>query len=70
MLFVGSQCHLIHSLIYVFGAYPRFVLRKAVYRLKVHWKLQTLGLSLESEVLEAFHRSWLTLGLKSTQRIP
>lgn len=40
MLFVGSQCHLIHSLIYIFGAYPLFVLRKAVYRLKVHWKLQ------------------------------
>lgn len=42
MLFVGNQCPLIHVLIYIFGAYPLFVLRKAVYRLKVHWKLQRL----------------------------
>lgn len=64
MLFVGNQCHPIHVLIYIFGAYPLLVLRKAVHRLKVHWKLQRL-LALVLRV--KFYCAWLTLGLKDTQ---
>lgn len=64
MLFVGNQCHPIHVLIYIFGAYPLLVLRKAVHRLKVYWKLQRL-LALVLRV--RFYCAWLTLGLKDTQ---
>lgn len=41
-LFVRNQCNLIHLLIYIFGAYPLFILRKTVYRLKAYSKLKEL----------------------------